>query len=95
MRTSAPTPNVATGDRKEATMASIVALPRLRGEGSTYVGSLLAFVGWVVVSMDDCSCHECVELEPWDPRRRCDVIVTDGGERVRLEHARQESFRRP
>lgn len=63
-----------------------------RGVGWIYSGSVQRFHGRVVAVMDDCDCANCRELDPFDPRRRVDVVFTDG---VRLLHAHCESFRPP
>lgn len=60
-----------------------------RGAGLTYWGSVHACHGIAVRNLDDCECEPCLELEPWDPRRRVRAVLVDGST---LLHARFSSF---
>lgn len=63
-----------------------------RGAGLIYRGSVTACHGVAVRSLDECECEPCLELEPWDPKRRVRAVLVDDS---RLLHAHFSSFVAP
>lgn len=77
---------VGADDVSASTLISACAWGRSAGE---YHGSLTRYYGPAVVK-DDCECPTCEPLDPWDPQRHLDILVTLDGHTVKLAHVRPD-----